>query len=86
MLWGKAWALYTCPKWLGKVIRVDQSDMKVFQNRQGWESNHKSKDYIKNCGMPGKGSRSEQVGEQGQGEWDRGFSEGIPRKGITFKM
>jgi hypothetical protein len=39
--------------------------------------------------MPGKGSRSGWVSEQGEGEWDRGFSEGKPGKGIkgiTFEM
>jgi hypothetical protein len=34
-------------------------------------------------GMPGPGSRSEWVGEQGS---DRGFLEGKPGKGITFEM
>ena len=35
-------------------------------------------------GMPGPGSGSGWVGEQGKG--DRGFSEGKPGKGITFEM
>ena len=39
------------------------------------------------CGvMPGPGSRSGWVGEQGEGEEDRGFSERKPGKGITFEM
>jgi hypothetical protein len=37
-------------------------------------------------GMPGPGSRSGWVGEQGEGGGDRGFSEGKPGKGITFEM
>jgi hypothetical protein len=36
-------------------------------------------------GMPGPGSRSGWVGEQGGGG-DRGFSEGKPGKVITFAM
>ena len=36
--------------------------------------------------MPGPGSGSEWVGEQEEGVGDRGFLEGKPRKGITFKM
>jgi hypothetical protein len=36
--------------------------------------------------MPGPGSGSRWVGEQGEGEGDRGFSEGKPGKGIIFKM
>ena len=36
--------------------------------------------------MPGQGSGSEWVGNQGQGRWERGFSEGNPGKGITFEM
>jgi hypothetical protein len=36
--------------------------------------------------MPGQGSRSWWVCEQGEGEWDRGFSEGKTGKGITFEM
>jgi hypothetical protein len=34
--------------------------------------------------MPGLGSRSEWVGEQGEGGEDRGFSERKLGKGITF--
>jgi hypothetical protein len=37
-------------------------------------------------GMPGPGSRSGWVGEQGERERDRGFLEGKLRKGITFEM
>jgi hypothetical protein len=37
-------------------------------------------------GMPGSGSGSGWVGEQGQGRVDRGFSEGKLGKGITFEM
>ena len=37
-------------------------------------------------GTPGPGIECEWVGEQGEGEWDRGFSEGKPGKGITFEM
>jgi hypothetical protein len=37
-------------------------------------------------GMPGPGSGSGWVGEQGEGGRDRGFSEGKLRKGITFEM
>jgi hypothetical protein len=36
--------------------------------------------------MPGQGSRSGWVGEQREGEGIEGFSEGKPRKGITFEM
>jgi hypothetical protein len=36
--------------------------------------------------MPGQGSGSGWVGEQGDGGWDRGVSEGKPGKGITFEM
>jgi hypothetical protein len=36
--------------------------------------------------MPGQGSGSGLVGEQGEGEWGRGFSEGKPGKRITFEM
>jgi hypothetical protein len=38
--------------------------------------------------MPGPGSGSGWVGEQGEGEGERrrGFLEGKPGKGITFKM
>jgi hypothetical protein len=37
--------------------------------------------------MPGPGSRSGWVGEQGEGERDKGreFLEGKPEKGITFE-
>jgi hypothetical protein len=35
--------------------------------------------------MPGKGSWSGWVGEQGDGGWDRKFSEGKPGKRITFE-
>ena len=37
-------------------------------------------------GMPGPGSGSEWVGEQGEEGRDRGFSEGKLEKGITFEM
>jgi hypothetical protein len=37
-------------------------------------------------GMPGPGSRSGRVREQGMWEGDRGFSEGKLGKGITFEM
>jgi hypothetical protein len=37
-------------------------------------------------GIPGPGSRSGWVGEQGEWGNDRGFSEGKPGKGITFEM
>jgi hypothetical protein len=37
-------------------------------------------------GMPGSGSRSGWVGDQGEGEGNRGFSEGKLGKGITFEM
>ena len=36
--------------------------------------------------MPGQGSGSGWVGEQGEGRWNRGFLEGKPGKGITFEM
>jgi hypothetical protein len=36
--------------------------------------------------MPGLGSWSGWVGEQGEGRGDRSFSEGKPGKGITFEM
>jgi hypothetical protein len=36
--------------------------------------------------MPGPGSRSGQIGEQGQGVENRGFSEGKLGKRITFDM
>jgi hypothetical protein len=37
-------------------------------------------------GMPGPGIRYGWVGEQGEGEWERKFSEGKPGKGIIFEM
>jgi hypothetical protein len=37
-------------------------------------------------GIPGLGSKSGWVGEQGQDEEDRDFSEGKQGKGITFEM
>jgi hypothetical protein len=36
--------------------------------------------------MPGPGGSSEWVGEQGEGEGDRGFLEGKLGKEITFEM
>jgi hypothetical protein len=36
--------------------------------------------------MPGSGSRSGWVDEQGKGGEDRGFSEGKLQKELTFKM
>jgi hypothetical protein len=36
--------------------------------------------------MPVEGLGSGWVGEQGEGEWDRGFLEGKPRKEITFEI
>jgi hypothetical protein len=36
--------------------------------------------------MPGQGSRSGWVGEQGVGGWDRGFSEEKTGNGIVFEM
>jgi hypothetical protein len=36
--------------------------------------------------MPGPGSRSGWVDEHGEREGDNGFSEGKPRKGISFEM
>jgi hypothetical protein len=36
--------------------------------------------------MPRQGRRSRWVGEQGEGRWDRGFSEGKPGKEITFEV
>jgi hypothetical protein len=36
--------------------------------------------------MPGPGSRSGWVGEQGKGREDRGFLEGKLGKGITFEI
>jgi hypothetical protein len=36
--------------------------------------------------MTGQGSGRGWVGKQGEGGWDRGFSEGKPGKGITFEM
>jgi hypothetical protein len=32
-------------------------------------------------GIPGQGSRSGWIGEQGEGEWDRGVFEGEMKKG-----
>ena len=37
-------------------------------------------------GIPGSGNRCGWVGEQGDGGWDRGFSERKPGKGTTFEM
>jgi hypothetical protein len=37
-------------------------------------------------GMPGPGSRRGWVGEQSEGEGDRGFPEGKLGKGITFEI
>jgi hypothetical protein len=37
-------------------------------------------------GMPGPGSRSRWVGEEGEGRGERGFLEGKLGKGITFEM
>jgi hypothetical protein len=37
-------------------------------------------------GMPGQGSRSGWVGEQGEGVGIGGFQRGKPGKGITFEM
>ena len=37
-------------------------------------------------GMPGQGSRSGQLGEQGEGGRDRAVLEGKPGKGATFEM
>jgi hypothetical protein len=37
-------------------------------------------------GMPEQGNRSGWVGEQGEGEGDREFSDGEPGNGITFEM
>jgi hypothetical protein len=37
-------------------------------------------------GMPGPGSRSGWVGEEGEEEWDRGFSERKLGKGIAFEV
>ena len=37
-------------------------------------------------GIPGLGSRSGWVVDQGEEGCDRGFSEGKPGKGITFEM
>jgi hypothetical protein len=37
-------------------------------------------------GMPGLGSRSEWLGEQGEGRGDRKFLEGKLGKAITFEM
>jgi hypothetical protein len=37
-------------------------------------------------GMPGPGSRSGWIGEQGKAGEDRGFLEGKPGKGTTFEM
>jgi hypothetical protein len=36
--------------------------------------------------MTGPGSKSGWVGEQREGEWDRGVSEGKLGKGITFEI
>jgi hypothetical protein len=36
--------------------------------------------------MPGAGSRNGWVGEQGEEEGDRGFSQGKLEKGITLEM
>jgi hypothetical protein len=37
-------------------------------------------------GMPGPGSGSGWLGEQGEGDGDRGFLKGKPGKGVTFEM
>jgi hypothetical protein len=37
-------------------------------------------------GIPGQGSRSGWVGEQGEGRWDREYFEGKPGKGVTYEM
>jgi hypothetical protein len=37
-------------------------------------------------GMPGQGSRSGWMTDQGEEGWDREFSEGKPGKGTTFEM
>jgi hypothetical protein len=37
-------------------------------------------------GMPGQGSRSGWVVEQGEQGWNRGFLEGKPGKRIAFEM
>ena len=36
-------------------------------------------------GMPVQGTQSGKVGEQGDRDWDREFSEGKPAKGLTFE-
>jgi hypothetical protein len=36
--------------------------------------------------IPGPGSRRGWIGEQWEGGWDRGFSEGKLGKGIIFEM
>jgi hypothetical protein len=48
-----------------------------FERRDSWSREGS----MPQCrGMPGPGSGSGWVGEQGVGEWDRGFSEGKPEK------
>jgi hypothetical protein len=37
-------------------------------------------------GMPGPGSKSRWVGDQGEGERDSGGFRGESRKGVTFEM
>jgi hypothetical protein len=58
--------------------------LSVISGRRGpwsWEGS------IPQCsGMPGPGSGSGWVGEQGEGEEDRWFSEVKQGKGITFEM
>ena len=46
--------------------------------REGWMPHYR--------GMPGPGSWSVWVGEQGVRGWDIAFSVGKPGKGITFEM
>jgi hypothetical protein len=63
---------------------VAEDGLVVINGRRGpWSCEGSMPQYR---GMPGPGSRSKWVVEQGEGEGDRGFSEVKFGKGITFEM
>ena len=76
---------YNSPRVAGDLgFHLKNKDYVAINGRRGpWSCEDSMPQYR---GMPGPGSGSWWVGEQGDGGGDRGFLEGKLGKGITFEM
>jgi hypothetical protein len=69
---------------IAPTVHIAENGLVVINGRRGpWSCEGSVPQYR---GMPGPGSGSGWVGEQGEGRGNRGFSEQKPGKVITFEM